>query len=188
MLISRTCLHRYRKWSRCVHVLRESAISSDMTTGLTRSVPPAYGCRPGFWWRALPPRCGKPRQFKTQLKRKPFSWKKFSRSAWTSPAVTNRRLGFGELREVARGDRDDRQHRKRIARSNRNLPRQVYREDVRGTASRRGLHQHDLPGRTQGFRVVKCTQWKTGEPQEIRAFVLSGPKCAEVNLYWRPAG
>ncbi len=34
----------------------------------------------------------------------------------------------------------------------------------------------------------KCSQMNTGEPQDIRAFVLSGPKCAEVNLYWRPLG
>ena len=29
---------------------------------------------------------------------------------------------------------------------------------------------------------------KAGEPQEIRAFVLSAGKCAGVNLYWRPLG
>jgi hypothetical protein len=27
-----------------------------------------------------------------------------------------------------------------------------------------------------------------GEPQEIRAFVLSDDKCTGVNLYWRPLG
>jgi hypothetical protein len=38
------------------------------------------------------------------------------------------------------------------------------------------------------FVSAKCTQMKAGEPQEIRAFVLSGPKCSGLNLYWRPLG
>ena len=38
------------------------------------------------------------------------------------------------------------------------------------------------------FVSSKCTQMRVNEPQEIRAFVLSGPKCTEVNLYWRPMG
>ena len=38
------------------------------------------------------------------------------------------------------------------------------------------------------FVSAKCTQTKAGEPQEIRAFVLSGPKCGGLELYWRPLG
>jgi hypothetical protein len=38
------------------------------------------------------------------------------------------------------------------------------------------------------FVSAKCTQQKAGERQEIRAFVLSGPKCTGLNLYWRPMG
>jgi hypothetical protein len=38
------------------------------------------------------------------------------------------------------------------------------------------------------FLSAKCTQMKAGEPQEIRAFVLSRPKCGGLNLYWRPLG
>ena len=29
---------------------------------------------------------------------------------------------------------------------------------------------------------------EAGEPQEIRAFVLSDEKCSRVTLYWRPLG
>jgi hypothetical protein len=32
---------------------------------------------------------------------------------------------------------------------------------------------------------ARRTQMNAGEPQEIRAFVLSGAKCTGVNLYWR---
>jgi hypothetical protein len=38
------------------------------------------------------------------------------------------------------------------------------------------------------FVSAKCSQMNTGEPQEIRAFVLSGPKCIGVNLYCRSLG
>jgi hypothetical protein len=38
------------------------------------------------------------------------------------------------------------------------------------------------------FLSAKCTQTKAGEPQEIRAFVLSGPKCKGLSLYCRPLG
>ncbi|MCY3018274.1 MAG: GDSL-type esterase/lipase family protein [Planctomycetota bacterium] len=38
------------------------------------------------------------------------------------------------------------------------------------------------------FASAKCTQMNAGEPHEIRAFVLSGPKCAGLNLYWRGLG
>lgn len=38
------------------------------------------------------------------------------------------------------------------------------------------------------FASAHCTQVKTGEPQEIRTFVLSGPKCTGLNLHWRPMG
>ena len=38
------------------------------------------------------------------------------------------------------------------------------------------------------FVSAKCTQQKARERQEIRAFVLSGPKCTGLNLYWRPMG
>ena len=38
------------------------------------------------------------------------------------------------------------------------------------------------------FVSAKCTQTRAGEPQEVRAFVLSGPKCSGLNLYWRPLG
>ena len=65
-----------------------------------------------------------------------------------------------------------------------------------GAAKRRGML--DLPdeaavstayrGAPRIFVSTKCSQIKIGEPQEIRAFVLSGPKCSEVNLYWRPLG
>jgi len=38
------------------------------------------------------------------------------------------------------------------------------------------------------FVSSKCSQMNAGEPQEIRAFVLSAPKCNEVSLYWRRLG
>jgi hypothetical protein len=38
------------------------------------------------------------------------------------------------------------------------------------------------------FVSGRRTQVNAGEAQEIRAFVLSGPKCSGVNLYWRPLG
>jgi hypothetical protein len=38
------------------------------------------------------------------------------------------------------------------------------------------------------FVSSKCAQINFNEPLEIRAFVLSGPKCAGVNLYWRVLG
>ena len=38
------------------------------------------------------------------------------------------------------------------------------------------------------FVSAARTLSKAGEPQEIRAFVLSGQKCTGVNLYWRPLG
>jgi hypothetical protein len=38
------------------------------------------------------------------------------------------------------------------------------------------------------FVSSECSQMTANEPQEIRAFVLSGPKCAEVNLHWRSLG
>ncbi len=33
-----------------------------------------------------------------------------------------------------------------------------------------------------------CTQWNSGEPMEIRPFVLSSPAIRQVNLFWRPLG
>lgn len=38
------------------------------------------------------------------------------------------------------------------------------------------------------FVSAPRTQMHAGEPQEIRAFVLSDEKCTGVNLYWRPLG
>jgi hypothetical protein len=38
------------------------------------------------------------------------------------------------------------------------------------------------------FVSAKRTLANAGEPQEIRAFVLSGAKCGEANLHWRPLG
>ena len=38
------------------------------------------------------------------------------------------------------------------------------------------------------FVSAPRTQMQAGEPQEIRAFVLSDEKCAGLNLYWRPLG
>jgi hypothetical protein len=38
------------------------------------------------------------------------------------------------------------------------------------------------------FVSAPRTQVHAGEPQEIRAFVLSDDKCTGVNLYWRPLG
>jgi hypothetical protein len=38
------------------------------------------------------------------------------------------------------------------------------------------------------FLSAKRTQMNVGQAQEIRFFVLSGPKCAGVNLYWRSLG
>jgi hypothetical protein len=35
---------------------------------------------------------------------------------------------------------------------------------------------------------ARRTQMNAGEPQEIRAFVLSGAKCAALNVYWRSLG
>ncbi len=43
-------------------------------------------------------------------------------------------------------------------------------------------------GEPRVFVSAKCTQMKAGEPQEIRAFVLSGTKCAGVSLFWRSLG
>jgi hypothetical protein len=38
------------------------------------------------------------------------------------------------------------------------------------------------------FVSARRTQTRAGEPQEVRAFVLSGEKCTGVNLCWRPLG
>ena len=38
------------------------------------------------------------------------------------------------------------------------------------------------------FVSARRTQANAGEPQEIRAFVLSGARCSGVNLYWRSLG
>jgi hypothetical protein len=38
------------------------------------------------------------------------------------------------------------------------------------------------------FVSARRTQMNAGEAQEIRAFVLSGPKCTGVSLYWRALG
>ncbi|MCX6929376.1 MAG: hypothetical protein NT154_40095 [Verrucomicrobia bacterium] len=38
------------------------------------------------------------------------------------------------------------------------------------------------------FLSAKCTQMNAGEPQEMRAFVLCGPKCTGVKLHWRLLG
>ena len=38
------------------------------------------------------------------------------------------------------------------------------------------------------FVSAKRTQMIANEPQEIRAFVLSSPKCTAVNLHWRLLG
>jgi hypothetical protein len=38
------------------------------------------------------------------------------------------------------------------------------------------------------FVSARRTQANVGEPQEIRAFVLSGAQCSGVNLYWRSLG
>ena len=38
------------------------------------------------------------------------------------------------------------------------------------------------------FVSARRTQANVGEPQEIRAFVLSGARCSGVNLYWRSLG
>ena len=43
-------------------------------------------------------------------------------------------------------------------------------------------------GRPRMFVSAGPTQVAVGKPQEIRAFVLSGAKCARVNLYWRSLG
>ena len=43
-------------------------------------------------------------------------------------------------------------------------------------------------GEPRIFVSSKCTQMRANAPKEIRAFVLSGPKCTEVNLYWRALG
>jgi hypothetical protein len=43
-------------------------------------------------------------------------------------------------------------------------------------------------GASRIFVSGKCSQRNAGEQQEIRAFILSGPKCTGVNLYWRPLG
>jgi len=43
-------------------------------------------------------------------------------------------------------------------------------------------------GTPRVFVSAPRTQMNAGEPQEIRAFVLSGPKCTGVRLYWRPLG
>lgn len=43
-------------------------------------------------------------------------------------------------------------------------------------------------GRPRIFVSAPRTQMQAGEPQEIRAFVLSGAKCTGVNLHWRLLG
>ena len=43
-------------------------------------------------------------------------------------------------------------------------------------------------GTPRVFVSAPRTQMNAREPQEIRAFVLSGPKCTGVRLYWRPLG
>jgi hypothetical protein len=46
--------------------------------------------------------------------------------------------------------------------------------------------EYDGPSRI--FVSSGCTQWKAGEPLEIRPFVLSVEDCLGVSLYWRPLG
>jgi hypothetical protein len=43
-------------------------------------------------------------------------------------------------------------------------------------------------GAPRFFVTAGPTQVNVGQPQEIRAFVLSGAQCAGVNLYWRSLG
>jgi hypothetical protein len=43
-------------------------------------------------------------------------------------------------------------------------------------------------GAPRVFVSARRTQMNAGEQQEIRAFVLSDPKCTGVNLYWRSPG
>jgi hypothetical protein len=46
----------------------------------------------------------------------------------------------------------------------------------------------DYQGASRIFVSAARTLARAGEPQEIRAFVLSAEKCNGVNLYWRPLG
>ena len=46
--------------------------------------------------------------------------------------------------------------------------------------------EYDGPSRI--FVSSDCTQWKAGEPLEIRPFVLSREDCKGVSLYWRLLG
>jgi hypothetical protein len=46
----------------------------------------------------------------------------------------------------------------------------------------------DYNGTPRIFISSDCTRWKTGEPFEIRPFVLSSEDCKGVSLYWRPLG
>jgi hypothetical protein len=43
-------------------------------------------------------------------------------------------------------------------------------------------------GNSRIFVSSSATRWKSGEPMEIRPFVLSQEKCSEVSLFWRPLG
>jgi hypothetical protein len=46
----------------------------------------------------------------------------------------------------------------------------------------------DYYGTPRIFVSSVCTSWKTGEPFEIRPFVLSKEECKGVTLWWRPLG
>jgi hypothetical protein len=46
----------------------------------------------------------------------------------------------------------------------------------------------EYDGTSRIFVSSDCTQWKAGEPLEIRPFVLSQEDCKGVSLYWRPLG
>jgi hypothetical protein len=46
----------------------------------------------------------------------------------------------------------------------------------------------DYPGSPKIFVSAKSSHMKVGERQQIRAFVLSGPKSESLNLHWRSLG
>jgi hypothetical protein len=74
--------------------------------------------------------------------------------------------------------------RERIVSSHDKAIAQTLGEPLPAEAAVRTAYQ----GTPRIFVSARRTQAIVGEPQEIRAFVLSGAKCSKVNLYWRALG
>jgi hypothetical protein len=74
--------------------------------------------------------------------------------------------------------------RERIVSSHDRAIAQIIGEPLPAEAAVNTAYQ----GTPRIFVSARRTQAIVGEPQEIRAFVLSGAKCSGVNLYWRALG